>query len=248
MPVFVYRAVTDKGKIVRNKVDEVSRKSLIKKLRRNNLMPINIVQVRSKIVINIPKTKQHQRSKKNITNMLNDAKIYNIKNEKEKKVGVKVNSKITTRDLVIFTQDFYLLKKANFNNIHAISTIIGNTENEELKEILKDILAGLEAGENIYTTMEYYDQVFPYLYINMIKVGELSGELTRALEQAVDYLDENEKFTKKLRGILIPNAIMLIVVLLMLIVRSCSNSSINTRFIYIYGIRCRIAGNNFMVL
>ena len=37
MPVFVYRAVTDKGKIGRNKVDDISRKSLIKKLRRNKL-------------------------------------------------------------------------------------------------------------------------------------------------------------------------------------------------------------------
>ena len=217
MPVFVYRAVTDKGKIVRNKVDEISRRALINKLRRNNLTPINIVQVRSKIVINTPKN-QHKTSKRNINNILNNAKVYNIKNEKEKKSGIKVKTKITTRDLVIFTQDFYLLKKANFNNIHAISTIIENTENDELREILKDILAGLEAGENIYTTMEYYDQVFPYLYINMIRVGELSGELTTALEQAVAYLDENEVLTKKIKGILIPNFIMLVSIIIMLIV------------------------------
>ena len=218
MPVFVYRAVTDKGKIVRNKVDEVSRKSLIKKLRRNNLVPINIVQVRSKVVINTPKAKKHKTSKKNINEILHSANIYNVKKDKEKKAGIKFRSKIKVRDLVIFTQDFYLLKKANFNNIHAISTIIENTENDELREILRDILAGLEAGENIYTTMEYYDQVFPYLYINMIKVGELSGELTRSLEQAIAYLDENEKFTKKLRGIIVPNSIMLASIILMLIV------------------------------
>ena len=36
------------------------------------------------------------------------------------------------------------------------------------KEIIRDILAGVEAGENMYTTMEYYSEVFPYLYINMI--------------------------------------------------------------------------------
>ena len=37
--------------------------------------------------------------------------------------------KITSRDLVVFTQNFYLLRKANFNNIHALSTIIESTEN-----------------------------------------------------------------------------------------------------------------------
>ena len=42
MPVFVYRAVTDDGKIIRNRVEDVSRKNLIKKLRRNNIYPISI--------------------------------------------------------------------------------------------------------------------------------------------------------------------------------------------------------------
>ena len=37
----------------------------------------------------------------------------------------------------------------------------------------------------MYTTMEYYSNVFPYIYINMVKVGELSGSLEKSLEQAV---------------------------------------------------------------
>ena len=42
----------------------------------------------------------------------------------------------------------------------------------------------------MYTTMEYYSDVFPYIYINMIRVGELSGSLTKSLQQAVKYLDD----------------------------------------------------------
>ena len=61
--------------------------------------------------------------------------------------------KITQRDIVVFTQNFYLLKKANFNNIHALNTIIESTENISFRGILEDILAGVEAGENMYTTM-----------------------------------------------------------------------------------------------
>jgi len=111
-----------------------------------------------------------------------------------------------------------LLKKANFNNIHALSTIIETTENDTLREIIKDILAGVEAGENMYTTMEYYSDVFPYLYINMIRVGEESGSLTKSLEEAVQYLDENEKFTKKIRGIIVPNVLMFGGILLLLVI------------------------------
>ena len=126
--------------------------------------------------------------------------------------------KITQRDIVVFTQNFYLLKKANFNNIHALNTIIESTENISFRGILEDILAGVEAGENMYTTMEYYSNVFPYIYINMIKVGELSGSLTNSLEQAVKYLDDTESLNKKLRIILIPNIIQFVLLLVMLVV------------------------------
>ena len=220
MPTFVYRAVTKNGTIVRNRVEDINRKSLIKKLKNNDLMPINIVQV-NKII-----SKSKQKQKKNINNVseiIENAGLVTPRVEVERKsllkrMGINITTKITTRDLVIFTQDLYLLKKANFNNIHALSTIIETTENDQLKEIIKDILAGVEAGENMYTTMEYYSDVFPYLYINMIRVGELSGSLTKSLEEAVQYLDDNEKFNKKLRGILIPNALMLGAIIAMLIV------------------------------
>ena len=220
MPTFVYRAVTNNGTIIRNRVDDISRKSLIKKLKNNNLMPISIVQVRRII------SKSSQKQKKNINtenDMLKNASYTNNSVDEKKKsllaqLGSNISQKITTRDLVIFTQDLYLLKKANFNNIHALSTIIETTENPQLREIIKDILAGVEAGEYMYTTMEYYSEVFPYLYINMVRVGEESGSLTKSLEEAVQYLDENEKFTKKIKGIIVPNAAMLIGILVFLIV------------------------------
>ena len=224
MPIYVYRAVTDNGTIIRNRVEDINRNSLIKKLKRNNITPISIIQVSNRII-----SKPKQRQKRNISDVsdiiggtdLNEYINTSKRNEPKsllKKLGINITTRITTRDIVIFTQDLYVLKKANFNNIHALSTIIETTENEQLREIIKDILAGVEAGENMYTTMEYYSEVFPYLYINMIKVGELSGSLTKSLEEAVQYLDENERFNKKIRGILVPNALMLVTIIAMLII------------------------------
>lgn len=70
----------------------------------------------------------------------------------------------------------------------------------------------------MYSTMEYYGDVFPYLYINMIKVGEMSGNLVNALEQAVQYLEETDSINKTLKSILIPNLAQFFLLLIMLIV------------------------------
>ena len=126
--------------------------------------------------------------------------------------------KITQKDIKVFTQNFYLLKKANFNNIHALNTIIESTENMTFRGVLEDILEGVESGENMYTTMEYYSNIFPYIYTNMIKVGELSGSLTNSLEQALAYLEDTERINLKLKSILIPNLIQFVLLIVMLLV------------------------------
>ena len=221
MPVYVYRAVTDKGLIVKNKVEEPSKQTLVKKLRENGLTPIEIIQVAFK-------SKTQTKKKKNVTNIQEIMKNVNTaefdRRESARPSTVeKINlflastQKVTTRDIVIFTQNFYLLKKANFNNIHALNTILQSTENITLKGIIEDILAGVEAGEYMYTTMEYYSDIFPFIYINMIKVGELSGSLTNSLEQAVTYLEDSEALNKKIRNILIPNIIQFVVIFALLI-------------------------------
>ena len=154
MPEYVYRAVTNKGLIVKNKVEESSKQSLIRRLKSNGLMPIQVVQVGYR-------SKNNKKAKKNIsnieeimktantTNILNNSTRKNLSLVEQINLKLAATEKITNRDLVIFTQNFYLLKKANFNNIHALSTIIESTENLSLKGILEDILAGVE-GRRLY--------------------------------------------------------------------------------------------------
>lgn len=221
MPTYTYKAVTEHGVVVRNKVESASRQHLIKTLKNNNLVPISIEQV-AYIGRNQKKKKRNvtdiQEIMRNVNTTQLGAKARKLSTKEKVNLYFAKTEKITPRDLVVFTQNFYLLKKANFNNIHALNTIIESTENVTFKGILEDILAGVEAGENMYTTMEYYEDVFPYIYINMIKVGELSGSLTNSLEQAVKYLDDTASLTRKLRGILIPNIIQFVLLIVMLVV------------------------------
>lgn len=220
MPTYTYKAATSSGLIVRNRVEAPSKQSLVRMLKDNDLMPITIEQV----AYSAKKKKTKKKNIKDIEEIMKNVNTTQINTKKTSTTKEKINmylsktEKITNRDLVIFTQNFYLLKKANFNNIHALKTIIDSTENLTFKGVIEDILAGVESGENMYTTMEYYSDIFPYIYVNMIKVGELSGSLTSSLEQAVNYLDSTEALNKKIRGILIPNIVQFVFLIIMLFV------------------------------
>lgn len=220
MPEYIYRAVDENGVLVKNRVQDKSKQNLIKKLKVNGLMPIDVTQV---------SFGKYKRTgiKRNETNIDEIMQIANAQVGREKtgrkfstieKINMTLSrtEKVTERDIVIFTQNLYLLKKAGFNNVHALSTIIQSTENITLKGILEDTLAGVEAGDYMYTTMEYYSDIFPYIYINMIKVGELSGSLTQSLQQAVKYLDDTGSRNRKLKSILIPNILQFVAIIILL--------------------------------
>ena len=223
MPTYIYKAVDKTGTIVKNKVEEGNRLTLIRKLKSNGLYPIAIMQRRATAQ---NKTSRKKRNVTDIQEVLKNVNTTQIGIDKKTKMNTwdKVNTyfssqqKVTPRDLVIFAQNFYLLKKANFNNVHALSTIIESTENLRLVAILEDILAGVEAGDYMYKTMEYYSDVFPYIFVNMIRVGELSGSLENSLMQAVEYLDNSNELTHKLKGILIPNIAQFVLLVVMLFV------------------------------
>ena len=126
------------------------------------------------IKIIVKKQKRNIETSHSVLKQVRAEQIEKNMNKKEswyKRVNEKLqkNQAIKRRDILVFTQNFYLLKKANFNNIHALTTVIETIENPSLKAVVEDILLGVEAGENMYTTMEYYGSIFPSIYVNMIK-------------------------------------------------------------------------------
>ena len=167
MPTYMYKAATSSGLIVRNRVEAASKMSLVRSLKQNDLMPISIEQV----AYSSKKQRKKKKNIKDIEEIMKNVNTTQITTKKTSSTKERINmylsktEKVTTRDLVIFTQNFYLLKKANFNNIHALKTILDSTENPTFKGIIEDILAGVEAGENMYTTMEYYTKEFPFIYV-----------------------------------------------------------------------------------
>ena len=223
MPTYVYKAMTKQGQIVRNRITDANKVACIQRLQRNDLVPISLVKA-------LRVEKPEKRKPRNFRRIdpelrrLGTERIrgesQNAKTELYDSFITRLNGggKVTSRDVRVFTQNFYLLKKARFNNVHALSTVMESTENPRLRLIIEDILYGVESGEYMHTTMEYYSNVFPYIYINLIKVGELSGSLEKSLTQCVKYLDESEALATKLKRILIPNILMMIGIIIMLFV------------------------------
>ncbi len=169
MPTYMYKAATKSGLVVRNKVEASSKQSLIKALKGNNLLPIDVEQLTYRT--NKKKTKKKnitdiQEIMKNVnTTQLGQPKQKTLSTKERINLYLKKSEKTTQRDLVIFTQNFYLLKKADFNNIHALRTIIEGTENISFRGVLEDILAGVETrSNNVHNNGILFKYISIYIY------------------------------------------------------------------------------------
>lgn len=213
MPKFKYKAVLPNGKVVTGTIDDESREKLMIRLKNNGLQPVSVQKSKMLSAISQQKSKKNRGlSSSAAVSRYAKAKMIEEQKKREKSglnkdieipIDLSFLHRVGKKDVFAFTQSLYLLKRANFTNIRALTTLMENTDNPAMRGIIEDILNGVESGEYIYSTLEYYDKIFPDIYIETIKVGELSGSLTNALFQSMNYLESSEKRTKALKKALV---------------------------------------------
>lgn len=220
MPDFKYRAVLRNGKIIRGILTAKSKAEVIQMIKDTKMTPISI---------NAKKIKRPAVQKKKIDFKKLD-KVAKKSNQKLKKVAmankgpkksklatiltsdVSIGGGVKPKDVLIFTNALYILKKAKFNNITALESVYNSTENKKLRDIIEEMMIGVEAGETIHSTMARYPNVFPPLYTNFVKVGEESGSLDNALQYGRQYMESSMKLKKTIRGILVPKILQFVLI------------------------------------
>ena len=219
MPEFNYRGMLKNGKNIRGSMTARNKRDVIKKLKLSRIQPIRIA---AKKEIKITNTKIDPNRLKSIQEDVertkNSSRRTPAKRTFASMLFSDVGRGVTPKDILTFTNSLYILKKAKFNNIDAFEALYDTMENPKMKDIIDDILIGIEGGSTINQMMLAYPKVFPPVYVNFVKVGEESGALDTALLYARDYMESSMRLRKQVRGILIPKIILFVFVLIITIV------------------------------
>lgn len=214
MPDFKYRAVLRDGKIIRGKLLAASKHQAIVKLREAKIQPIAVKRLRSTKSDNNKSSKNNQKLR--YTPKFSKSKIdfKKLTFNDLKTIEIHPFSKIKSTDIIAFINNLYILKKANFNNIQALQSLYEGTENPRFKDIIEDLLVGVEAGERLNAVMSNYPKVFPPMVVNFIKVGEEAGTLDVALLYARDFVESSTKLRKQVRSAVIPRVLQFVGIML----------------------------------
>lgn len=105
-------------------------------------------------------------------------------------------------EMVMFSRQMYALLRTGIPINQAIGGIVRSVRNEYFAEVLREIQADLESGQEMSTSIQQYPRVFPPLFIAMIGVGENTGRLDEAFLQISHYMEYDKETRMQIKSAL----------------------------------------------
>lgn len=90
----------------------------------------------------------------------------------------------------------------------ALQALTDQVESRRFKGVLGDIANKVNEGSSLADAVNRYPEVFPPLYINMVRAGEASGSLETVLLRIADFMDQQEELKGKVTSAMIYPIIM----------------------------------------
>jgi general secretion pathway protein F len=119
--------------------------------------------------------------------------------------------RVTLKDLMLFTQELSTLIEAGLPLDRSLQILAELTEKEKFREVVRDLLRKIEAGSSFSEALSSYPGIFPKLYINMVKAGEVGGVLNLILARLTKYLQTSKETREYLVSVLIYPALLTLV-------------------------------------
>lgn len=130
-------------------------------------------------------------------------------------------NRVSFTELVIVTRQLATMVSSGLVLSEAIDILEEQQTNKTLKKALEEISQAIKGGLTLAQALSKYPNIFPHLYINLVKSGEASGKLDSVLLQMADGLEKDREFQARIKGAMIYPAVvlsmMVVVVIIMMV-------------------------------
>ncbi|MBA6414265.1 type II secretion system F family protein [Parahaliea sp. F7430] len=132
--------------------------------------------------------------------------------------AVRKSAKAPGRQEVLsMTSELAVLLRAGLPLDRALKVLIDMAAEPALNELLSELLKDVKGGKALSQALLAHEQVFGSFYINMVRSGEASGQLSAVLDRLVEYLENAKANRDSVVSALIYPAILLVVSLLSIV-------------------------------
>ncbi len=178
MAFFQYKAVAPDGKVIEGTLEGVDEQAIMARLEAQGKSPIKVFSGEESGLLGWELKLPWQRKR------------------------------VPQNDLLVFTQELSTLIQAGLPLDRTLSILAELTENTYLREIVRELLQEIKGGKSLSEALAMYPSVFPKVYVNMVKAGEMGGAMDQILERLREYLESAGEMRDYLISSLIYPAIL----------------------------------------
>jgi type IV pilus assembly protein PilC len=122
--------------------------------------------------------------------------------------------RVPRRELMHFSRQVGVFVRSGVPLIEALETITAEVSNKLFKRGLSDIIESLQSGETFSGAAAAHPEIFPDVYLGMLKSAEVTGHLDTVLEQLADYLERDIEARRTITSALVYPALVLLMSLI----------------------------------
>ncbi|CAM2007121.1 type II secretion system F family protein [Acanthopleuribacter pedis] len=182
MPTFYYKATNPGGKLESGTLEASGKPQALAMLERKGLFPLSV----------------SDKPKKVTEFNLSDIKIEDI---------LPIN-RISGKEVLDFSDKLATLLRAGLPLARALTLLIDTTDREPLKDVIRQVLKDVKAGNSFADSLAKHPRVFERLYVNMVRTGEAAGVLEKVLDNITEYLEARQNMRSYLISALIYPSIL----------------------------------------
>jgi type IV pilus assembly protein PilC len=102
-------------------------------------------------------------------------------------------------DLIDFTYHLKTLLGAGVSLVSGLSDVAEQSSNPEFREVLRDIRRNVQSGATLSGAFALHPDVFPEVFISIMRAGEVTGNMDGALSDLNRFLTWQEELGKTIR-------------------------------------------------
>ena len=147
------------------------------------------------------KGKMEASDEKDVVMMIREKSYYPVRiKEYKQSFNIDLSSLkvVTTKDISIFCRQFSVIVSAGISIVKAVDIVKEQTENSKLKKILFVVSEEIQKGKTFSISLREHKDI-PDMLVNMVEVGETSGNLDTILDTLAKYYENEFKQQQKIK-------------------------------------------------
>ncbi len=134
--------------------------------------------------------------------------------KKEAGLFKKAGSRITAREIAIFSRQMATMMQAGVPMVQSFDIIANGQKNVRMRSLLLTIKTDIEGGSSLAEALGKHPVIFDELYRNLVRAGETAGVLDTVLDTVANYKENIEALKGKIKKALFyPAAVIAVAII-----------------------------------